>query len=263
MTTQPRPGIVAAGFHDAECAGYQADLSLWLALAETTGGPVYDIGSGTGRVSLPLATAGFEVVAIDLEADLLAELERRAAAQGVTVRTAAADMRTLGAQLPADLPPAALVLIPMQSLQLVGGSVERHATFKEARALAAPGAEMAVAIVGAVEPFDARDAYPSLLPPDIAYLDGFRFDSTPLAVLQDGPEDQIDMHRKRVVRDEQGAILGTPEDVVITLQPVTVPQVQAEAVAAGWSIGEVIGMAPTDEHAGGTVVTFVLEDDDA
>lgn len=261
MTALPAEGIINAGFHDAECAGYVADLPLWLSLAETVGGPIYDIGSGTGRVSLPLAAAGYEVVAIDLEADLLEELGRRAAEQQLPVRTAPADMRTLGADLPDDLPAPALVLIPMQSLQLVGGAVERHATFKGAAALAAPGAEMAVAVVGAVEPFDARDSFPSLLPPDIAYLDGFRFESTPLAVLQDTPEDQIDMHRKRVVRDEAGAIVGTPEDILITLNPVTIPQLQAEAVAGGWSLGEVIEMAATDEHAGGTVVTFYLDDE--
>ena len=262
MTT-PTDGIVNSGFHDAECAAYAADLALWLALAETTGGPIIDLGAGTGRVALALAAAGHEVIAVDLEPDLLAELDRRAAEQGTSVRTAAADLRTLGADLPGDLPPAALVLIPMQTIQLLGGPIQRLEAFRGAAALAKDGAELAVAIVGAVEPFDGRDTFPSLLPPDIAYLDGFRFESTALAVLQDTPEDQIDMHRKRVVRDAEGHILRTPEDVVITLDPVTIPAIQAEGAAGGWSLGEVLTMPETDEHAGGHVVTFRLDRDDA
>lgn len=260
MSAAPSVGITSAGFHDAECGGYLADLPLWLSLAETTGGPIYDIGAGTGRVALPLAAAGFEVIAVDLDADLLDELARRAVDQGTLLRTAVADMRSLGEDLPADLPSAALVLIPMQSLQLVDDSAGRRATFAGAAALARPGAEMAVAIVGTVEPFDARQSFPPLLAPDIAYLGGYRFDSTPLAVLQEAPDDRIDMHRRRVVRDDSGAVVGTPQDVVISLSPVSPELLEAEAAPAGWSLAEVITMAATDEHAGGQVVTFVLGD---
>ncbi len=263
MTTPPSSGIENSGFHDSECAAYRADLALWLALAETTGGPIIDLGSGTGRTSLPLAEAGHEVIAVDLEPDLLDELGRRAADQGLAVRTAPGDLRTLGIDLPGDLPPAALVLIPMQTIQLVGGPAERVAAFKGAASLARPGAEMAVAIVPEIEPFDARDQFPPLLPPDVAFLGGYRFESTPLAVLQDTPADRIDMHRRRVVRDETGMILGTPQEVVITLDPVTVPALQAEGAAGGWTPTEVVDQPATDEHAAGVVVMFRLDGDPA
>ena len=62
-------------WHDIECGGYDVDLPLWRELAEATGGPVLDIGAGTGRVSLDLAGHGYDVVALDLEP----ELARRAA----------------------------------------------------------------------------------------------------------------------------------------------------------------------------------------
>ena len=258
MSPLPPKSLEASGFHDAECAGYLADLALWLALAETTGGPIVDLGAGTGRVSLPLAAAGHDVLAVDLDADLLEELELRATAQGSRVRTAAADLRTLGAELPADVARAALVLIPMQTIQLLGGPDARRDALAGAAAIGLPGAELAVSIVSEVESFDGRDEFPSILPPDVAVLGGYRFESTPLAVLQDGPVAPIDMHRRRVVRDATGLILGTPQDVVITLDPVTVEQLQAEAVAAGWLLGEVISLPATDEHAGGLVLTFRL-----
>lgn len=263
MSEQPTTQTLSAGFHDAECAGYLSDLALWLALAETTGGPVVDLGAGTGRVTLPLAAAGHDVLAVDLEPELLAELERRAVDQQVPVRTAAGDLRSLSAEVTTANAGAALVLVPMQTIQLLGGPDGRRAALAGAAALARPGAELAVSIVSEVESFDGRGAFPQLLPPDVAVLDGLRFESTPLAVLQESPTAPIDMHRRRVVRDRTGAIVGTPADVVITLDPVTPQALADEARSAGWSLGEVIELPPTDEHAGGTVVTFSLPQEGA
>ena len=42
-------------WHDVECGGYDADLPLWRELAARRGGPVLDVGAGTGRVALDLA----------------------------------------------------------------------------------------------------------------------------------------------------------------------------------------------------------------
>ena len=39
-------------WHDVECGGYDADLPLWRELAREAGGPVLDVGAGTGRVAL-------------------------------------------------------------------------------------------------------------------------------------------------------------------------------------------------------------------
>lgn len=55
---------------------------------------VLDLGCGPGRHALPLARAGFEVTAIDTSALLLAELRRRAGADGLAIEALAADMRT-------------------------------------------------------------------------------------------------------------------------------------------------------------------------
>ena len=60
MTVAP-----AVAWHDVECGGYRADLPLWLELAAAAGGPVLDVGAGTGRVALELARAGHDVTALD------------------------------------------------------------------------------------------------------------------------------------------------------------------------------------------------------
>lgn len=265
MTEVPQPSdaLVACGFHDAECGGYAADIALWLAIAETTGGPILDLGAGTGRVSLPLAAAGHAVTAVDLDSQLLDELARRATASGLTVATCTADLRTLDDQLPADAHGAALILIPMQTIQLLGGRAGRAAMFQAAAAVAAPGAELILSVVTEVESFDGRSAVPSLLPPDVAVLEGFRFESTPHAVLQDMSGDPIAMHRRRVVRAEDGTLVRAAQDVVITLDPVTLEGLQREAASAGWEPGEVIDVPETDEHAGGSVIALRLTGDAA
>lgn len=253
------PDLVACGFHDAECAGYRADLPLWIALADTTGGRIVDLGAGTGRVSIPLAAAGHDVVAVDLEPALLRELERRAAADELEVATVAADARDLAAAYPAELRGASLVAIPMQTIQLLGGPQARIACLVGAAEIAAPGAELVVSIVSDVESFDGREASPLLLPPDVAELGGLRFESTPLAVLQGPTGGPIDMHRRRIVRDAAGAALSEPQDVIITLDPVSAAELQLEAAEAGWTSAEVIDLPATDDHAGGTILTFQLE----
>ncbi|MFT4034369.1 MAG: methyltransferase domain-containing protein [Patulibacter sp.] len=259
MSTPDR-ALVACGFHDAECAGYQADLPLWVALADTTGGPVVDLGAGTGRVTVPLAAAGHDVIAVDLDADLLDELDRRARDGGVAVRTISADACALADALPdALLGTARLIVMPMQTIQLLGGVQARRACLAGCAVVAAPGAELAISIVPEVEPFDGRDATPLLLPPDVAQLGGLRFASTALAVLQPSPDAPIQMHRRRAISDESGAPVGEPCDVVITLDPLTVAELQREAAAAGWVAGEVIELPETDEHAASIVVVFTRE----
>jgi SAM-dependent methyltransferase len=66
-------------WHDVECGSYTADLPVWRDLAERAGGPVLELGAGTGRVALDLAGHGHQVTALDADAELLAA----AAAAGV------------------------------------------------------------------------------------------------------------------------------------------------------------------------------------
>lgn len=59
------------------------------AAARAAGGaPVVELGCGTGRVTLPLAAAGLEIVAADRSAPMIGELARKAAAAGLAHRIA-------------------------------------------------------------------------------------------------------------------------------------------------------------------------------
>ena len=59
-------------WHDVECGAYDADLPLWEELADEAGGPVLDLGCGTGRVALHLSRRGHRVLGLDTEASFLA-----------------------------------------------------------------------------------------------------------------------------------------------------------------------------------------------
>lgn len=75
------------------------DVSFYRTLAAETGGPILDVGCGTGRVALALASDGHEVVGVDLSAPMLrlAERNRTALPADVAARLTLrqADMLTL------------------------------------------------------------------------------------------------------------------------------------------------------------------------
>ena len=50
-------------------------------------GKILDFGSGTGRISIPLAKAGYEVTAVDCSSEMLEELRRKAQPQNLNIVT--------------------------------------------------------------------------------------------------------------------------------------------------------------------------------
>jgi ubiquinone/menaquinone biosynthesis C-methylase UbiE len=72
-----------APFYDWENAQTlgRRDVAFWRRVAGGASGPVLELGCGTGRVSLPLARAGVNVVGIDRSAPMLARA-RAAVARG-------------------------------------------------------------------------------------------------------------------------------------------------------------------------------------
>ncbi|MBC8171271.1 MAG: class I SAM-dependent methyltransferase [Anaerolineae bacterium] len=67
------PGFYStiARYYDAENTDKNDDLDFYLELAEEHGGPLLDVGCGTGRVMFPLAEAGYEIHGIDNEPAML------------------------------------------------------------------------------------------------------------------------------------------------------------------------------------------------
>lgn len=65
----------AAELYDAARPGYPADAIAWL--TDGIAGPVVDLGAGTGELTRALVDAGFDVVAVDPSAEMLAVLAER------------------------------------------------------------------------------------------------------------------------------------------------------------------------------------------
>jgi SAM-dependent methyltransferase len=88
-----------APFYDWENAQTlgRRDVPFWRNLALNAGGPVLELGCGTGRVSLPLARAGVPLIGVDRSPAMLA-LARRRVARGRLhrhLRLVQADIRHL------------------------------------------------------------------------------------------------------------------------------------------------------------------------
>ena len=97
-------------WHDLECGDYREDLPYWRALAAETGGPVLDIGAGTGRVTVDLAAAGVD----GGRAGHRARAARRVSSHRAAVETVVADACTF--ELDRRF---GLIVAPMQTLQLL------------------------------------------------------------------------------------------------------------------------------------------------
>lgn len=230
-------------WHDVECGSYVEDLELWRALAAEAGGPVLDVGAGTGRVTLDLAARGVDVTALDSEADLLAALTDRAS---TPIPTIAADARDFDA---GDRR-FALIIVPMQTIQLLGGPDGRAAFLRAARAHLEDGGRVAIALADALDSFEAEtDGLPE---PDTAVVDGVTYVSLPLAVIDEG--DHAAIHRLRQRSD------GAPEEHdVIRLARVSPGELAEEAHECGLAAEEARRIPATDVYVGSTVVILRAE----
>ena len=69
-----------AALYDLEHAGLRDDADLYLSYAQRSGGPILELGCGTGRLMAPLVEGGYEVTGVDASAPMLRLAERRLAA---------------------------------------------------------------------------------------------------------------------------------------------------------------------------------------
>lgn len=225
-------------WHDIECGSYTEDLDLWRTLAAQAPGPILDVGAGTGRVSLDLARAGREVVALDLEPELLAALRERAG--DLPVETVAADARAfdLGRRF-------ALIIVPMQTVQLLG---EGYAEFVACAARhLLPGGRLVVALAN--PPAYDGDIKPL---PDMRERDGWLWASHPIAV-RSAPEGMVIVRVRETVAPDGTRTVADDE---IVLSRVTAADVEAAGARHGLRALPRLEIPETGDYVGSEVVVL-------
>jgi SAM-dependent methyltransferase len=239
-------------WHDLECGLYTADLELWRELADAHaahGEPVLEVGAGTGRVSLDLARHGHAVTALERDPILLAALTERAA--GLDLAAVGGDARafTLGRS---DF---ALCLVPMQTVQLMGGPPGRLAFLRAVRAHLRDGGVLACAVVEELDAFDA-DAEELQLAAEMTRHEGLLYSSRPKRVSVGRRRIRIELERHIEGEQQTGAEggRGEPEREVIVLDRLTAGRLQQEAARVGLRTLEVRSISPTELHTSSTVV---------
>jgi SAM-dependent methyltransferase len=130
MQTLPPAGIYLDGqAYDAMFYGGD-DLPFWLELARLHGDPVLELACGTGRVTLPLARAGFSVTGLDAAPTMLEVARARAAEAALDITWVEGDMRDfdLGTRFRLILCPANafLHLLTRADIEACLAAVRRH-----------------------------------------------------------------------------------------------------------------------------------------
>lgn len=234
----------AAVWHDLECGRYTADLPCWRELAATHRGPVLDLGAGTGRVTIDLARLGHEMTALDHDQELLGELARRAERARVTVTTVLADARdfTLDQSF-------SVIVIPMQTIQLLGGA-GRTALLSCAAEHLAVGGRLAAAITERLDLYDAATPASVLPDADVLEADGTVYISQPTAVSEGEEAFILERRRETLGPNAQRTVELHRE----RLDALTAAQLERDAIEVGLRPAGRTEIAPTRDHVGSVVV---------
>lgn len=114
------------------------DVDFYVDLAGAAGGPVLEVGCGTGRILLPCARAGASMVGLDVSPDMLAVLRAALAREPedvqARVRVIDGDMRAfdLGETFP-------LIVLPFRSFQHMLTPADQRAALRRIKAHLRPG----------------------------------------------------------------------------------------------------------------------------
>jgi SAM-dependent methyltransferase len=133
-----------ARLYDVDLQVDPGDVDLYLALAGRTGGPILEVGVGSGRIAVALAAAGHEVTGVDLDPAML----RRARERAVRAGRATAARLTLvegdARALPNELGSFRLAFVALNSLLVFGGRADQRATLRSLGNHLEPGALVVV-----------------------------------------------------------------------------------------------------------------------
>ena len=134
MSERPDEYAPIADVYDAWSLEVQEDIGFYVGMCVGAATPILELAAGTGRIAIPIAQAGFDVVAVDRSSAMLAVLDAKARAAAVTDRV---DARTGDLVAPGVEGRFDRVLIPFRSLLHLRDDGERLVALRAARDLLA------------------------------------------------------------------------------------------------------------------------------
>jgi SAM-dependent methyltransferase len=239
-----------APFYDWENARTlgRRDVPFWRRFTKAVTGPVLELGCGTGRVSLPLAQAGVDLVGIDRSAPMLARAKSGARSDGapaarrvrggVSFRQAARLVRGDIRALPFPNRTFAAVIAPYGILQSLITPRDLAAALASVSRVLAPGGSFAIDLV-----------------PDVANWREYtnrqqfrgRFDGETLTLFESVRRDC----RRRLTTFEERFVLGSGPQARehrfdLVFRTLTMPDMKRRLQQAGFAIEATLG-----DYAGG------------
>jgi SAM-dependent methyltransferase len=123
-----------AELYDPWSTSVVEDVAFYLEEARRSGGPVVELGVGTGRIAVPIAADGIRVIGIDSSRGMLDICAQRAALAGVELDLRVGDLREPPVH---ELVP--LVICPFRSMLHLHTDEDRRRCLTAVRALLGPG----------------------------------------------------------------------------------------------------------------------------
>ena len=140
MTPVPEsPYDAIARLYDPWSRSVIEDVGFYVEEAVASGGPVVELGVGTGRIAIPTAMAGVHVIGVDSSAQMLAVCAEAAGAAGVSTRV---DLREGDLRRPPVEERVPLVTCPFRAYLHLAGDHERLEALAAARDLLLPGGKL-------------------------------------------------------------------------------------------------------------------------
>jgi SAM-dependent methyltransferase len=227
------------------------DVPFYVDLAKASGGPVLEIGCGTGRVLLSIAREGIEIEGVDNSGPMLGVLRHHLKAEPVEVRNRVqlheGDMRNF--RLEREFP---LVIIPFRPMQHMYTMEDQLAALKTAAAHLDDGGKLAFDV------FHPKfEMIPAGIGEEVLELE-WHMDGNPLKLVRryfrKESHDKIAQTFTATFsfRTYYGDILVKEESEPLKMSYYTYPQMRGLLAMAGLEIVEVYGAfakAPLDNDA--------------
>lgn len=203
VTASPYDAI--AELYDPWSRSVTEDVGFYVAEAQKAGGPVVELGIGTGRIAVPIAQKQIRVIGVDSSREMLAACRRRAEAAGVAELL---DLRLGDLQHPPLDEAVPLVICPFRSYLHLSDDGERADALAAARAALVPGGRL-VFDVFEPKPDDIAETQGRWLEREPGIYERARWDEAArtLTLSVRGPEGATTMSLSWISREEWQALL--------------------------------------------------------